>query len=153
MAYHSVNFIIDSTTYNSWTTWKLIPSSRPLINPPPVKTRKLEVPGKNGDIDLTESLVGAPTYGNRTGTIEFIVGNTYFWNVTSADEWYTVYSSILNAIHGRAGKLILEDEPSYYYEGRFAVNSWKSDTNFSRVAIDYDLGPLKYPIDGGSWRL
>ena len=45
-------------------------------------------------------------------------------------------------------RAILEDEPDYYYEGRFQVNAWKSDKNYSRISIEYNVSPYKYSIFG-----
>ena len=36
--------------YNSWDTWHLIPTGRPSIAPPAVKTNFVEVPGGNGSL-------------------------------------------------------------------------------------------------------
>ena len=54
----------------------------------------------------------------------------------------------MNYLHGRKLRAVLEDEPGYYYEGRFAVNQWTSDKNYSKVTIDYDVGPYKWEYRG-----
>lgn len=57
--------------------------------------------------------------------------------------WATLYSEIMTFLHGKSGKLVLEDDPGYYYEGRFKVNPWKSEESWSTIAIDYKLSPYK----------
>ena len=37
----------------------------------------------------------------------------------------------------------LEDEPDYYYEGRFAVDAWNSNKDWSMITISYDVDPFK----------
>ena len=130
--YHSVTF----GNKNSWTDWHLIPSSRPVINPPPVRTNFIEVPGMDGAYDMTEWLTGRPNYQNRTGSLEFVVANDY-------TSWEVAYSTIMNYLHGKRMTLRLEDDPEYYYEGRFAVSQWKSDKWYSIIVINYTMDPWK----------
>lgn len=130
--YHSIT-IGDK---NTWDDWHLIPKSRPLFVPPEVKTEFVEVPGGNGAIDLTGVLTGRPTYKNRSGSWEFYVENGF-------KDWTVLYSEIMTYLHGRSYKAILEDDPDYYYEGRFSVNTWKSDPHWSLITIDYNVGPYK----------
>lgn len=50
-------------------------------------------------------------------------------------------------LHGQRLQAILEDDPDYYYQGRFSVNAWKSDQQWSLITIDYDVEPFKYELD------
>ena len=130
--YHSITF----GDKNTWDDWHLIPSTRPLFNPPDVKTHIVDIPGANGQIDLTESLTGYPLYENRTGSIEFYVANGY-------EDWSVLYSKIMNYLHGKRMRATLEDDRYFYYEGRFEVNKWESDKWWSKITIDYDVYPYK----------
>ena len=133
--YHSIT-IGDK---NTWDDWHLVPTSRPLVNPPEVNTSYVTIPGASGSLDLTEALTGYPTYTNRTGSWEFIVMNGY-------GEWYSRYSEIMAYLHGKKFRAILDDDPNYYYEGRFSVASWVSPKNWSRITIDYNVGPYKIDL-------
>lgn len=133
--YHSVTFG-DKNTYDDW---HLVPSSRPLFAPPPVKTNYVDLPGTNGKLDLTDVLNGRPVYDNRTGSMEFIVLNGY-------GEWQNRYSEISNYLHGKKMKAVLEDDPAWYYEGRFSVNEWRSEKDWSRIVIDYNVYPYKKEV-------
>lgn len=124
---------------NTWDDWHLIPSSRPLVAPPSVRTKTQEIPGCNGTLDLTEILTGSPLYENRSGSMEFYVDNGYW-------PWSTAYSAIMAYLHGKRMKMILEDDPDWYYEGRFAVNQWRSDQSYSLITINYDLKPFKKSV-------
>ena len=55
-----------------------------------------------------------------------------------------VYSELLAFMQGRFMRIVLEDDPLYYYEGRLHISSWKSNKNNSTITIDYDLSPFKY---------
>jgi hypothetical protein len=63
-------------------------------------------------------------------------------------DWTVLYSEIMVYLHGQKMRAVLEDDPSYYYEGRFAVNAWKSNKERSSLVIDYDVNPYKKDILG-----
>lgn len=130
--YHSITF----GTKNTWDDWHLIPTTRPVFNPPTVKASTIDLPGGDGVLDLTEFIAGRPLYNNRTGSFEFIADNDFM-------RWEELYSEILNYLHGRSLKAVLEDDPGYYYHGRFTVNQWNSDKLYSKITIDYDVFPYK----------
>ena len=130
--YHSITF----GDKNTWDDWHLVPQTRPVLLPPDVKTNYVDIPGADGHLDLTEALVGEPLYKNRTGSIDFYVMNGY-------QSWEQIYSIIMNYLHGQKMKVFLEDDPGFYYEGRFSVNTWKSEKHRSEIVIDYDVGPYK----------
>ena len=142
--YHSITF----GDKNTWDDWHLVPSSRPVFNPPSLKRKILDIPGADGSIDLSESLTGYPVYTNREGSLEFIVMNGY-------KQWYQAYSDIMSGLHGKTMRAILEDDKEYFYEGRFTINEWKSSKDWSRIVIDYDLGPYKWllhaSLDDWEW--
>lgn len=127
---------------NTWKDCHLIPSSRPLITPPLPNFKKVSIPGANGSLDLSDILTGYMTYQNRTGTWEFIVANDYW------PSWSIAYSEIMKVIHGKNMVCVLDDEPEYYYEGMFSLNDWKSDKEWSKIAINYDVYPYKRKIQG-----
>lgn len=133
--YHSITI----GEKNTWEDWHLIPSSRPLVAPPAVKTSYVEIPGGNGSIDLTETLSGRPTFQNRSGSWEFVCDNDFL-------PWHVLYSEIMNYLHGRKFRCYLEDDPEYYYEGRFSVNQWSSAQKYSVIVINYNVAPFKKDI-------
>jgi hypothetical protein len=106
----------------------------------------VNIPGGDGLLDLTTSLAGRPTYNNRIGSWTFIVQNGFM-------DWTALYSEIMVYLHGQQFRAILEDDPAYYYEGRFSVNQWKSDKEYSQIVIDYNVGPYKKEINntGADW--
>lgn len=148
--YHSITFNNGSSDINTWDDWHLIPTSRPLVAPPTVATKFVEIPGMDGSVDLTEAVTGYPTYSRRVGSWQFIVANGY-------GEWEVRYSEILAAIHGIDCTVILEDDPGYFYEGRITVSTWESGKSFSMVEIAYELMPYKREfsssVDDWEWDL
>ena len=135
---------------HTWDDWGIIPSSRPLVNPPSPKKNEIEIPGRSGTLDMSTLLTGYMTYQNRTGSWEFIVTNNMMTvspqQKKMHNSWQTTYSAIMAYLNGKTMKCVLEDDKQYYYEGSFNVNSWKSSQNNSTITIDYTLYPFKRSI-------
>lgn len=135
--YHSVTF----GDKNTWDDWRLIPTSRPLFNPPALKERYVDIPGADGLLDLSTIFVNRPIFSNRQGSLEFLVED-------QDTPWEVIYSRIANYLHGRHHRAILEDDPNFFYEGRFKLNQWRSNPSFSTITIDYSVGPYKKSVIG-----
>lgn len=129
-------------TINTWDDWHLVPTSRPVFQQGKVKTSYVDIPGADGQIDLSEVLSGRPVYENRQGTIEFIVMNGY------RASWASGFSKFSNWLHGKRVRVVLDDDPSYFYEGRMEINEWRSnnDGTWSNITFNYNLKPYKYGI-------
>lgn len=152
--YHSIYFENDGEILNTLTYFHLLSDSRPIVKPPEVKSEYINVPGADGSLDYTEALNGV-TYQNRTGSWDFYVLNDQYGKSETA--WSDAYTKLLGKIHGQKfEKVYLEDDtdedgfPIYYYVGRISVNEWRSDPQYSRVTLDYDLEPKKYKMPKGS---
>lgn len=141
---HSDNGTV--TTKNTWDDWHLIPSSRPSITQPTVNYKFVDVPGRDGSLDMSNYLTGAPSYSDRTGNISFYVANENEYGA-SYGNWATRKSEIATFLDGRKQlKMILEDDPNYYYLGRCYMKDWQPGENFSTVTIEYRVAPYKYAV-------
>ena len=127
---------------NTWKQWHLIPSTRPVINPPTIKSNYIDIPGGNGTIDASSILTEYPVYNDREGQIEYYVTRNY----DDYSSWKKVYHDILNYLGGKVFKVILEEDPGFYYRGRVNVNQWKSEKDWSKITLDYHLEPFKYEV-------
>lgn len=136
--YHSIIFSTPdgSITRNTWEDWYLIPTSRPVFSPPVIKQTTVELPGRDGHLDISEIVTGYPTFSNRSGSIEFLVDNGHA-------EWFEIYTMVSDFLNGKMLKAVLEDDPDYYYEGRFIVEGWASSKNNSTITFKYDVSPYK----------
>lgn len=186
--YHSISFFVynkDTSTggRNTWTSWRLIPSSRPYVAPPSQKTIYEEVPFSDGKLDFSEFGVSDVVFNNREGSWEFIAVNDmvdgYITGYSRADngnkitllsmqenkltpynsktnsmrtlkemngsllDWDQEYSTIMSYLQGEKRKIVLEDDPSFYYYGRVEVEEMSSDENYTTYSIKYDLDPYK----------
>lgn len=128
---------------HTYQYFHMIPKSKIIFAPPKPKTTIVDIPNADGQLDYTEALSDSIKYENRKGTISFLV-------LTGAD-YTSVYSEMLTFFNGKKMRVVLDDDPLYYYEGRFAVNEWKSWEGRSTIALDYDLEPYKYAVSSTSY--
>lgn len=119
---------------HTFDDWGLVPTQRPSVQPPTPVYKYLSVPG-GMDIDLTEALNGL-NYEMRRDSWEFYL--------RPRRTWATVLSGIMNRLHGKAVHVILDDNDSWYYSGRVAVNEFRSEEQESFLVLDYCLEPYKY---------
>lgn len=144
------------TGLDTYEDFHLIPSSRPTIAAPGVETKFVTVPGRDGSYDMSEYLrSGRPAYGDRTGSFEFTVENDYDLDPKAEEFWMTIYPRLFNALHGRKFKMVLkEDDPDYYWEGRFTVDKYEPDDgSHSKVTISYAVSPFKRKIRKNSEKM
>lgn len=122
---------------NSWEDFHLFPSPEIIVNPPKPITNYVDVGGVDGQLDLSTALTGSMRYDNRTGSWTFGV---------ATEHWETAYHELANYLHGQKMRVVLSDDPGFYYMGRLELNSWKSNKYFSVLVINYILEPYKYDI-------
>ena len=138
---HAITFT-DPVTGISWNTrddWGLALTTQPTFQTPPTKTKYLDLPGGNGVIDLTTAITGYPVYGDRTGSFTFVAP-------VKQAQWQPLLSEIAEALHGQAVRIILDDDPGWYYEGRVSLNIDACERQYATVVINYDVGPFKWAI-------
>ncbi len=128
---------------NTLRDWHIVPLGRPVIAPPKQKLTQIDIPGANGVLDLSNSLTKYPVFENRTGTMTFAVLND------TGFDWVTTYTKIMRFLQGNNVRMIMEDDPKYFYEGRVYVDKWdsKSDGTWSEVTLGYDFYPYRLSID------
>ena len=133
--------------------WFLVPKERPSIEKASVKEHYIDIPGANGGLDLTESLTGFPLYDYIEGEFEFTILNerklvTVNDNCEKTKEtditWEVLNRDIREFLNGKERYMMLEDDPSWYYVGRFTVNKYdSSETANSKIIIAYKVYPFK----------
>lgn len=185
--YHSITFYDGTSAYNTYGSWGLVPETRPSVVPPEPKTKYIDIPSGDGQLDLSDSLTGYPIFNNRESEWSFYVLNDYIIGYVPGEttisivdtqdshggtirtitvgpaqqpepsaanqfsSWSERLQTIMSNIQGKRIKAVLEDDPGYYYEGRFHVSDWDStgDT-YSIVTISYNVDPYKHSCEVGS---
>lgn len=133
---------------NTWEDWGLVPDSRPTLSSPSPKTNAVDNNSINGVLDLTFKRMRYPLFGNREGSFTFIY-NPLFQAINGKSKpWLVIYTEMHNFLHGRRLRMILEDDPEYYYDGTFKIENWASnnDGTGSTVTIGYSVEPYKMSV-------
>lgn len=113
--------------------WDLLMTSKEIEEATP-RTNYVEIEGRDGSIDLTEAL-GEVRYDNRTLSFHFeLLTPTDFWKVKR---------EISNYLNGRKMKIILDQDPLYYYYGRIEVTSASFEKNLAQFDIEAVCDPYK----------
>lgn len=126
---------ISSHTYNTWTSWHLVPATPPTIKPYEYEVSIASVPGSNRVVDLSEALVGKILHGRHSGEWDFIM-DTEREKKTPWDLFYIIRSDI----HGKFLAVVLDDAPGHTFTGRIYINDLDIGSQYAKIKIGYDLG-------------
>ena len=138
-------------SYDTYGDWGLIPNGPLSVGPADIREKYLEIPGMEGELDITEILTGEPILKNRTGSWDFNVvpygyayvseehHNDVMRNHTPDD----MYREVYGAIHGKVCQVYFPDDLDHYYHGRLKVSSWVPGKNWSKLTISYNLDPKR----------
>lgn len=154
---HKINFdgkrAGSGSTRHTSLDWFLSPVERPSIDKAEVKESYIEIPGTNGGLDLTESLTGSPLYNYIEGSFEFkilndrklpILNNKCELVSEKEISWEYLNRDIRAFLNGKERYMMLEDDPSWFYKGRFTVGRYDaSDGANSKIVIEYKVYPFK----------
>ena len=119
--------------YHSYNDLRLILSKKE-IGSPAVKETKIEIEGADSYLDLTD-FFGEPKYQNVNHKFDFS---------TIEKNSLSLFSTIKNALHGKKVRIILDDDPAFYYVGRLSVSSFTSEKGIGSLTIEADCEPYKY---------
>ena len=108
----------------------------PDISPPVPKTKYVDVPGKDGALNLSKTLTGHMLYNRRTMQLSFAI-------LAPRKLWPDIHSEIMDKLHGQDMSIVLDDDPEYMYTGTLAVEAYDPGKVTSGVTITADLDPYK----------
>lgn len=143
---NGVTFKIGDDSYHTYDDFNLILENC-VISPAEAKVYTIDVPGRNGKLDVTASITKSLVYNNRTITFTFRLKRK------SNASFLTSYSLIQNHINGRQGRIILDDDKGHYYIGRISVDSFQSSKALGTIVISCDVEPFKMSLihAGDDW--
>lgn len=124
--------------YHSHDDLQLILTSK-VLGSPAVKENKIDIPGADSALDLTD-FFGEPKYDDATHKFEFST-------MVPHKEFPSLFSKVKNAIHGKRLKIILDDDPAFFYWGRCSVSAFTSEKNIGHITIECDCEPYKYKVN------
>lgn len=124
--------------FHSYDDLRLILSKKEMGSPT-VKAQKLDIPGADGTLDLTD-FFGEPKYEDVTHRFDF--STSY-----PQEEFISQFSTIKNKIHGRKMRVILDDDPLFFWVGRCHVSGFTSEKGIGTISVEVDCEPYKYKLD------
>lgn len=115
----------------------VILTSKTFTKPEP-QIYTVEVPGRNGLLDLTEGLMGRVAYNNGTITLTFVAPGKVNDTITIIDYF--------NKLHGQEVELIDDDFSSYKYKGRCSI-SIENQFNYQSITATIDAYPFMQSLE------
>ena len=138
--FNGATIIVEDTSkqYHTYDDWGLYITNTDCIGEPEQYTRYVEVPGRQGKIDLTGVLSAAPVFLSRKIKIN-LAGTRY------RTRWDGVISTFRNEVMGHKCKIIFDNDPDHYWYGRIGIIDFSSALNLGKFTIDIpDADPYKY---------
>ena len=102
------------------------------------KEELIEIPGMDGILDFSESLTGYAVFQKRTISISLAKRK----NKSCLYE----YSQIQNDLHGKTMKIVLSDEPNFFYYDKIKVKDYDKYAILHTIDIECDVEPYKYDL-------
>lgn len=127
------SFYDGTTTVHTNSDLDLIQQSV-IVAPAAPKTTFIDIPGANGSKDFTEAL-GVVRYADREITWTFAL--------YPGDDWYAKISEVSNALNGKRFQITLDDDATWYYDGRVAVTEHTVDRLLRQITVVASCKPYK----------
>lgn len=139
---HGTTFINVKTgeSRHSYRDFGLFPLEVNMPDPPGVQTNFIDVPGMDGTLDATESLDGTVHYEDRDYSQKYL-------DITGRTGMHSRYSALQNFLHGKQMQMVLDDDPNWYYIGRYEVGDPSPKDYRNTVNIKATLRPFKYSLN------
>lgn len=144
--FNGVKIIVEDTSeeFHSYDDWGLYITNTDCIGEPKQYKKYVEVPGRNGLLDLSEVVSGRPVYTSRE--IKIQLAGTRFRTI-----WDSVISAFRNHINGKVCRFIFDNDAGYYWRGRVAIKDFSSCLNLGTFTIDVpEAEPYKYDTESSS---
>ena len=125
--------------YHSYRDFRMLMQPGKEIASPAVKVRKIEVEGADSALDYTD-FFGEPKYEDMTHKFNFAT-------IVPESEFLSLFSMVKNAIHGKKMRIILDDDPLFFYMGRPHVSQFTNERNVGIIHIEVECEPYKYKLE------
>lgn len=109
------------------------------MEPPPVKTKYVDLPIGNGTIDMTEAIFGDVSYEDRQAEFNFV----YLGAVNNRADLLSQFGAF---VHGRRRRITTADDPYHYYVGRLAISDTERDKAIQHIQVTATCEPYKYKM-------
>lgn len=129
-----VMITVGEESFHTGNDLDLVQETKKIENPS-VQSYTVQVPGRNGLLNLTKSLTGRVCYNNRK--IELVyVGTGNRSDLLNLQDRF-------NSYHGQILRIVDDDTPLYYYEGECDVECVVMP-NYIKISIEMNALPFRY---------
>lgn len=147
--FNSATITVESTnaSYNTYDDWGLYITNTDCIGAPKQYTRYIEIPGRNGLLDLSEVISGRQVYTSRE--IKIILSGP-----RDKTSWSAAMSIARNDINGKICRITFDDDMGYYWRGRVDIKDFSSILDLGTLTISVPTAdPYKYSLQssGEPW--
>ncbi len=108
------------------------------IGSPEIKRQTIDIAGADGELDYTD-FFGEPKYQN-------VQHRFTFETIQARNDQLPQFADIKNRIHGKKGRIVLDDDPSFFYVGRCIVSKYTNEKGIGRITVECDCEPYKYKV-------
>ena len=127
-------------SYHTYDDSHLYITNTDCIGAPKQYTKYIEIPGRDGLLDLSEAVSGRQIYTGREIKIELA-------GPRDKTTWSAAMSILRNRINGRICRIIFDDDPAYFWRGRIDIKDFSSVLNLGKLTIDIpQADPYKYSV-------
>jgi hypothetical protein len=123
--------------YYTGTDWNMILNQR-TISPPEPKTSYITVDGRDGDLDLSETLTGEIKYNNRTASYSFLLTEGTY------SDREDLISEIIAKVHGKKLNIIDPDRSDLFLLGRCKITERSNNKAYGTLTIEANCEPYFY---------
>lgn len=127
---------------HSLDDWNLIFATKTISAATP-QTKLVEVPGRNGSIDMTETLTGNVKYNDRMLSVTF-------YTTKDVSHYQAIMSEIQNYLQGQRMRIIFDDDLAFYWLGRPTLDEMECDGTIGKIVISAVVEPYKYTVQSSA---
>ena len=138
---NGVTIKVGSASYHSFADFGLAIGNNDYIGEPEYESYYVDVPGRDGFLDLSETVSGRVIYKKRKISIEF-------GGMGTCNGWDATISNMRNLFHGKTVQLIFDNDTDWYWTGRAEINDYDRFRNMGTFKFEIpQADPFKYGIN------
>lgn len=132
-----INFENESEKYHTADDFNLVLESKELTFPE-IKRETVEIPYRDGVLDITGILTGEPQYNERTITLVTV-------DLYDRKHYSELAALIANKLFGKKWKIILDADPYHYYTGIVSIDPFSpmGKTDATEITLNLTVEPYK----------
>lgn len=140
--FNGITIVVEDTgtSYHTFDDWGLYVTNTDYIGEPKQVKNLVSIPGRDGYLDLSETVAGRIIYSSREINVQL-------QGLRHKTQWDSVVSQFRNKINGRICHFIFDNDPNWYWRGRVTISDFSSALRLGIFNISMpEAEPYKYSI-------